>query len=253
MNTLQESGGKHFILQKASLWKGWQVACSRPHNKTEASIKVIASSSGYYSMLIFPNENSKSQPKRSMKTQCTALAPGQTSQAAFYLDTCRNHKDSGVASSACLVNHPISAGSPARTWTTCLQYNELLTPLLQQFTGKRCPCTALWGCKWNSCSWHMLPRQGWLLPQANILLPWLLNSINPTGKSRGHLSNSYKDHHLFYGWFMFSLLRSNTTLLTAAACSKCGCKRRAGMSQRLWWEEDTALGLSTLFFFFFNQ
>lgn len=184
MNTLQEPGGKHFILQKTSLWKGWHVACSRPHNKTEASIKVIASSLGYYSILIFPNENSKAQPKRIMKTQCTALAPGQTSQAAFCLDTCRNHKDSGVASSACLVNHPIFAGSPARAWTTCLQYNELLAPLLQQFTGKRCPCTALWGCKWNSCSWQMLSRQGCPLPQANILLPWLLNSIYPTGKSR---------------------------------------------------------------------
>lgn len=158
-----------------------------------------------------------------------------------------------MASSACLVNHPISAGSPARAWTTCLQDNELLAPLLQQFTGKRCPCTALRGCKWNSCSWHMLPRQGWLLPQANILLPCLLNSINPTGKSRGHLRNSYKDHHLFYNWSMFSLLKSNTMVLTTAACSKCECER-TGMSQRPWWEEDTALGLSTLFlFFFFNQ
>lgn len=202
MNTLQESGGKYFILQKATLWRGWQVARSRPHNKTEASIKVIASSSGYYSMLIFPNENSKTQPKRSMKTQCTALAPGQTSQTAFCLDTCRTHKDAGVASSACLVNHHISAGSPAataRAWTTCLQYNELLAPLLQQFTDKRCPSAALPGCKWNSCSWQMLPKPpGCLLPQANILLPWLLNSINPTGESHGHLSNSCKDYHLFY-------------------------------------------------------
>lgn len=204
MNTLQESGGKYFILQKATLWKGWQVAHSRPHNKTEASIKVIASSSGYYSMLIFPNENSKSQPKCSMKTQCTALAPGQTSQTAFCLDTCRKHKDSGVASSACLVNHPISAGSPAKTaraWTTCLRDNELLAPLLQQFTDKRCPSTALQGCKWNSCSWQMLPGQGCVLPQANIFLSWLLNSINPSGDSHRHISSSYKDHHLFYSWF----------------------------------------------------
>lgn len=210
-------------------------------------------------MLIFPNENSKSQPKHSMKTQCTA--PGQTSQTAFCLDTCRNHQDSGVASSACLMNHPISAGSPAtaaRAWTTFLQYNEVLAPLLQQLTDKRCPSTALRGCQWNSCSWQMLPRQGCLLLQANILLPWLLKAINPTGESHGHLSNSYKDHHLFYSWFMCSLL-SNTMLLNAAACllisphSKCGCKKRTEMSQRPWWEEDIALGLSTLFFFFFHQ
>lgn len=102
LKTLQESGGKYFILLKATLRKGWQVMHSRPPNKAEASIKVIASSSGYYSMLMFPNENSKSQPKRSMKTQRTALAPGQTSQRVFCLDIGRNCRKSRVGSDAFL-------------------------------------------------------------------------------------------------------------------------------------------------------
>lgn len=211
---------------------------SGPCNKTKASIEAIASSSGYDSMLMFPNENSKSQPKT--RHENTAYSPGSwrniaTSILLRYRQKLRKTQWPAMPFQ---LNHHIPADSPDTTDSKNPRHLLAVQWAISTFAGviRGRHSTVLQGCKWNSCSWQTVPRQGCLLPQANILLPWLLNSINPTGESHGHRSNSCKDLHLFHDSFMCSPMRSNTVLLTTTVCLLVS-KHSQGVGVRgtLWW------------------